>query len=242
MKKLFILIVALISAGCIPDDYDVDMVTVEGGEFLMGSEDEDADDDEKPLHVVEIKTFRIGRYEITQKLWNLVMRNKNPSVFQGDDLPVECVSWYDVQIFINRLNKKTGRYYRLPTEAEWEYAAKGGNRSLNQTFSGGELKSTGWFIDNSDNTTHEVGTLEPNELGIYDMSGNVHEWCSDVYDSLSYSGSHNEPEITGTELRVYRGGSWYSTKRYCRISNRNKNSAKLRNYCLGFRLAEDIIE
>lgn len=240
MKRFIIVFISLLLSGCLSDDYYVDMVDVAGGEFIMGSEDKEADEDEKPLHKLYVDSFRIGRYEVTQKLWNLVMNDKNPSVFKGDDKPVECVSWYDVQIFIERLNNITGHSYRLPTEIEWEYAAKGGNRSFGYKYSGGELKRTSWFVDNADSTTHDVGLLTPNELGIYDMTGNVHEWCNDFYDSLSYSRTDSFQLAKGYDVRVYRGGSWASSRQYCRIANRNKNSAELRHYCLGFRLAEDM--
>lgn len=240
MKKITVILLCALFCGCLSDDYYVDMVYVEGGEFMMGSEDPDADDDELPQHSVSVKSFSIGRYEVTQALWNLVMRGKNPSIFKGDNRPVECVSWYDAQIFIDRLNNKTGHSYRLPTEAEWEYAARGGNVSIGCKFIGGEPTRTSWFVENSDSTTHDVGMLAPNELGIYDMTGNVHEWCDDLYDSLSY---YRKDSLfipsKGYDVRVYRGGSWASSRQYCRIANRNKNSAELRHYCLGFRLAED---
>ena len=241
MKKIIIVFISILLSSCLSDDYYVDMVDVEGGAFVMGSNDEDADDDEKPLCLVTVDSFRIGRYEVTQRLWNLVMHNKNPSVFKGDNRPVECVSWYDVHIFIHRLNEITGHSYRLPTEMEWEYAAKGGQFGHGSKYSGGEIGYVGWFIENSDSTTHDVGLLEPNELGLYDMTGNVHEWCDDFYDSLKYF--HVDSILIparGVDLRVYRGGSWYSNRQYSRITNRNKHSAELRHYCLGFRLAEDI--
>ena len=240
-NRLIILVLASLLGSCLSDDYYVDMVDVEGGTFIMGSGDNDADSDEGPMHPVKVGSFRIGRYEVTQKLWNLVMNDKNPSVFKGDDYPVECVSWYDVQIFIKRLNRITGHAYRLPTEAEWEYAASGGIYGIGCKYSGGEIEQAAWFAENSDSTTHDVGLLAPNELGIHDMSGNVHEWCYDTYDSLSYTNTYRPTYKSGEEeVKVYRGGSWASGRRYCRISNRNKNSAELRHQCLGFRLAEDM--
>ncbi len=238
-NQLIIFVLSSILSSCVSENYYVDMVDVEGGTFIMGCESEDADKDERPLHTVMLNDFRIGQYEVTQKLWNLVMFKKNPSIFKDDNRPVECVSWYDVQIFLKRLNKKTGHAYRLPTEAEWEYAAKGGIFSQDHKYSGGELELVGWFGENSDSTTHTVGLLKPNELGIYDMSGNVHEWCNDSYDSLSYKNIHSPNQ---NDLRVYRGGSWASGRKYCRIANRNKHSAELRHYCLGFRLAEDMTD
>lgn len=159
------------------------MVYIEGGSFQMGSEDVEADDDEVPVHEVQIKNFYIGKYEITQAQWKNIM-GKNPSYFRGDDFPVECVSWEDVQRFIKRLNAKTGKHYRLPTEAEWEYAAKGGNLSKNYKYSGSDtLQEIAWYIENSDSLSHICGNKQPNELGIHDMCGNVHEWCSNRYDS-----------------------------------------------------------
>lgn len=238
-KQVIALIAVILLCGCLSDDYYVDMVDVEGGTFTMGSDDEDADDDEQPVHSVNINSFRIARYETTQKLWCLVMNDKNPSYFKGKSRPVECVSWYDVQIFIERLNRITGHRYRLPTEAEWEYAALGGIYNTGCKYSGGEIEHVAWFNDNSDNMTHDVGLLQPNELGIYDMNGNVHEWCDDLYDSLSYSDIHRNGPMND-DVRVYRGGSWSSNKKYCRIANRNKYSSDLRHYCLGFRLAEDM--
>lgn len=237
MNKIVLFVAIVFFFGCLPDAYDVEMVMVDGGSFIMGKEEET---DEKPSHVVEVNGFYIGRYEVTQELWKLVMRG-NPSWHKGDNLPVECVSWYDIQRFIARLNKKTGHSYRLPTEAEWEYAAKGGKKSRNYLFSGGDCESVAWFVENSGGETHEVGLLEPNELGLYDMCGNVHEWCFDTYNSFSCAGSVAEKQNgMDSEIKVYRGGSWYSSKRYCRPANRNKTFAGIRNFSIGFRLAEDI--
>jgi len=239
--KIRILFIAavLMLFGCHSYDYDVNMVFVEGGSFVMGDNGGEADADEHPLHRVEIKDFYMGKCEITQKQWMRIMR-KNPSCFEDKNYPVECVSWYDVQLFIKRLNDKTGKRYRLPTEAEWEYAAKGGKygkADAGKRSNG--LTGIAWFIENSDSTTHRVGSLLPNELGIYDMTGNVHEWCYDSYDSLSYSRSVGIDMLPHNEIKVFRGGSWYSRQKYCRISNRNHISAETRNFTLGFRLAAD---
>lgn len=187
------------------------MVYIEGGSFQMGSEDVEADDDEVPVHEVQIKNFYIGKYEITQAQWKNIM-GKNPSYFRGDDFPVECVSWEDVQRFIKRLNAKTGKHYRLPTEAEWEYAAKGGNLSKNYKYSGSDtLQEIAWYIENSDSLSHICGNKQPNELGIHDMCGNVHEWCSNRYDSLSYTGNILKNQSILVEY-VFRGGSWLSKR------------------------------
>lgn len=221
---------------------DIDMVYVEGGIFIMGSIDSEADSDEQPLHQVVLNDFYISKYEITQAEWKSVMKN-SPSYFKGDNLPVECVSYSNVQLFISKLNAKTGKIYRLPTEAEWEYAARGGNKNKGYKYSGSDdIDKIGWFCDNSKEQTHPVGGKVSNELGIYDMSGNVHEWCSDWYDSIYYAKS---PVVNpqGSKLDnvcVFRGGSWCSTKKYCRIANRNHNSSEIKNYSLGFRIVEDI--
>ena len=239
--SIFIISWMLFLQAC-KNDINIDMVFVEGGTFMMGSEDHESDSDEKPLHQVQLSDFYIGKYEVTQAEWTSVMKY-NPSNIKGDKRPVECVSWFQVQIFISKLSTKTGRYYRLPTEAEWEYAARGGSKSKGYKYSGSnELDKVAWFYDNCEHQTHPVGTKAPNELGIYDMSGNVHEWCSGHYDNLYYSKSPliNPQGAETGEFLVFRGGSWYSDEIYCRIANRNYNSAELKNFSLGFRLVENI--
>jgi formylglycine-generating enzyme required for sulfatase activity len=164
------------------------MVKVDGGTFKMGATSEqgsDAEEDEKPAHSVTLSSYWIGQTEVTKALWNAVM-GTNPSLSKGDELPVENVSWKDCQKFIKKLNQLTGETFRLPTEAEWEYAARGGNKSKGYKYSGSnDLGTVAWSSNNSLPKTHPVATKQPNELGIYDMSGNVYEWCNDYYDSYS---------------------------------------------------------
>ena len=221
---------------------DIAMVYVSGGTFTMGATSEqgsDADSDEKPAHSVTLSGYYIGKYEVTQELWKAVM-GSNPSSFKGDNLPVENVSWNDVQEFLRKLNAMTGKRYRLPTEAEWEFAARGGNSSRGYKYSGSNsIGSVAWYYGNSGNRTHAVGTKSPNELGIYDMSGNVYEWCQDWYSS-SYYGSSPRTNPKGPNsgsYRVVRGGCWYYNSRICRVSFRDGYTPVVRNSYLGFRLA-----
>lgn len=221
-----------------------EMVRVEGGTFRMGATTEQgdyADSDETPVHSVTLSCYYIGKTEVTQALWQAVM-GSNPSGFEGAaDLPVERVSWDDCQEFIQKLNRLTGRNFRLPTEAEWEFACRGGNNSRGYKYSGSnDIDNVAWYWDNSGGKTHPVGTKAPNELGIYDMSGNVWEWCSDWYaDYTSYSQTDPTGPQSGS-CRVSRGGSWYSRARDCRSSIRNISSRDLPAYrdgLLGLRLA-----
>ncbi len=213
------------------------MVRVEGGTFQMGSNDSEADSDEKPVHQVTLSSYSIGETEVTQVLWEAVM-GSNPSNFKGSNLPVENVSWDDCQEFITRLNQQTGRRFRLPTEAEWEFAAHGGNKSRGYKYSGSKkIKAIAWYKGNSSSKTHTVKTKQANELGLYDMSGNVWEWCQDWYGDYSSSAQTNPKGPSSGSLRVYRGGSWFDGARNCRSSNRNYNSPSNRSLNLGFRLA-----
>lgn len=211
-----------------------EMVRVEGGSFMMGSSDPESESDEHPVHSEQVSTFYIGRTEVTQDLWLAVM-GSNPSKFRGGNLPVEMVSWSDCQAFCERLRQLTGRQFRLPTEAEWEYAARGGNRSKGYKYSGGnDLYYLAWYTDNSSSTTHPVGSKQPNELGIYDMSGNVWEWTSDLYSS-NY-GSYRNGGSSGS-FRVNRGGSWDDYVGYCRSAYRGYGTPGNGYYGLGLRLA-----
>ena len=213
------------------------MVRVEGGTFQMGSEDSDAYSDEKPIHQVTLGSYAIGETEVTQELWQAIM-GSNPSYFKGSNLPVENVSWEDCQKFIRQLNAKMGRSFRLPTEAEWEFAARGGDKSRGYKYSGSNnIDDVAWYDDNSSRTTHPVKTKQANELGLYDMSGNVWEWCQDWKDSYSSSAQTNPTGPSSGSYRVFRGGSWYNNARSCRSTYRNRNTPSSRYSDLGLRLA-----
>ena len=200
-----------------------EMVYVEGGTFDMGATSEqgsDADDEEYPVHRVTLSDYYIGKYEVTQELWEAVM-GSNPSKFKGAQNPVERVSWNYCQEFVSRLNWLTGMTFRLPTEAEWEYAARGGNKSRHYKYSGsGNIDDVAWYDDNSGDKTHPVGTKTANELGIYDMSGNVFEWCSDGSGGYSAGAQTNPQGPSSGSHRVVRGGDWYNGAWSCRVSNR----------------------
>ena len=214
---------------------EIEMVYVEGGTFTMGATDGKAKDREKPAHRVTLDSFSIGKFLVTQRLWKAVM-GSNPSHFKGNNLPVERVSWKNVQEFLQKLNALTGKNYRLPTEAEWEFAARGGNSSCSYRYSGSNnVDDVAWHWHNSRNSTHGVGAKAPNELGIYDMSGNVAEWCQDWYGSYSSLPQYNPiGPVSGTS-RVIRGGSWnYSN---VGVSDRDSGTPGICRNTLGFRLA-----
>ena len=224
----------------VKDGISIEMVKVEAGTFMMGatSEMKDPYDWEKPVHQVTLTNdYYMGKYEVTQALWEAVMGN-NPSHFKGENLPVETVNWNECQVFISKLNSMTGRKFRLPTEAEWEYAARGGKKSRSYQYSGSSnISDVAWYDGNSGSKTHPVGTKQANELGIYDMSGNVYEWCLDWYGSYSSSSQTNPTGADSGSKRVYRGGSWYDYAWSCRLSNRYFNTPDFRIDDLGLRLA-----
>ena len=216
------------------------MVFVEGGTFTMGATSEqgsDADDREYPTHQVTLSSYYIGETEVTQALWQAVMGN-NPSYFTGDNLPVESISYEDVQEFIAKLNRKTGKTFRLPTEAEWEFAARGGNKSKGYKYSGSNnLNDVAWYHGNSNSKTHMVKTKQANELGLYDMSGNAYEWCSDWYGNYSSSSQTNPSGANSGSRRVLRGGFLSSNAGRCRVSNRYYYYPSDGGCINGFRLA-----
>ena len=215
------------------------MVYVQGGTFTMGATDEqgsDAEDWEKPAHSVTLSSYYIGKTEVTQEMWQAVM-GSNPSYFKGNRKPVEMVTWDNCQTFISKLNSLTGKNFRLPTEAEWEFAARGGIKSKGYKYSGSNsFGDVAWYLNNSGDTTHDVGTKSPNELGLYDMSGNVWEWCNDWYGNYSSSPSNNPTGPSSGSDRVSRGGSFGNSARFYRSSNRGNYTPGLRIGGLGLRL------
>ena len=220
---------------------NIEMVFVQGGTFWMGcSADQSEDiiwDDETPVHLVTLDGFHIAKYQVTQAQWVAVM-GANPSAFKGVNFPIEYVSWNSVQEFIRRLNVLTGKQYRLPTEAEWEYAARGGVESSGYKYSGSNLLTdVAWHGANSSVTTHPVGTKQPNELGIYDMSGNVWEWCNDWYGKYPSSTQINPKGPSSGSYRVSRGGYWLGPAWCCRVADRNCLAPTDRGSDIGFRLA-----
>jgi len=219
--------------------YEPEMVFVEGGTFVLGCTNEQGDDcepNEIPAHEVTLSSFQIGKYEVTQKEWVALM-GTNPSAHKGDTLPVEKVSWNEVQDYIKKLNEKTGKRYRLPTEAEWEYAARGGNESKAFRYSGSHtVEEVAWFFANSNEITHPVGLKEANELDIFDMSGNVWEWCSDWYDNYSEQAQNNPSGPYSGESRVVRGGGYNFGANMCRVSFRGVQSPDFKSTYIGFRL------
>jgi formylglycine-generating enzyme required for sulfatase activity len=224
-----------------------DMIMVHDGSFTMGCVDARSNENgidnsnERPNSIVTISSFYMGKYQVTQALWKAVMNNRNPSSIIGDELPVHNVSWNEVQNFIKRLNDLTGLKFRLPTEAEWEYAARGGTRSFGYRFSGSNnLNEVAWFSNNTmdkEVRMQPVGTKNANELGIYDMSGNVWEWVSDWFGEYTRESKLNPTGPEEGTLRVNRGGSWSSMEHMCRITARGSTAPTLRYDNLGFRLA-----
>ena len=230
------------------------MVDVEGGTFQMGSDDSDAISDQQPIHQVTLSSFSIGQTEVTQALWYAVMGQKPTSdgeqwsitYGRGNAYPAYYVSWEDCQEFIAKLNELTGQKFRLPTEAEWEYAARGGNKSKGYKYSGSNtLGDVAWYWDNIPSQTEgdtgygaqPIATKQANELGIYDMTGNVWEWCSDWYGSYTSEAQTNPTGLTSGSRRIFRGGSWNRIAKLCLVSYRGYWYDKYRNMAIGFRLA-----
>ncbi|MCB0534872.1 MAG: formylglycine-generating enzyme family protein [Saprospiraceae bacterium] len=234
-----------------PARFDYEMVSVQGGSFTMGClEDRDGDcgELEKPPHTVTISSFQIGKYEVTQVQWRVVMGSDPPKLYNKgcDQCPVEGVSWYEVQDFLKKLNIQTGKHYRLPTEAEWEYAARGGTKSKGYRYAGSNnIEEVAWHDGNSQTvntyglkkTTHPVGQKKPNEVGMFDMSGNVLEWCSDGYERYSSDKQHDPMGPASDFYRIVRGGSWGTVPKVCRVAYRNYYQPADRMTTFGLRLA-----
>ena len=228
----------------LPGGVELKLVRIKAGSFMMGSND--GDSDEKPVHKVTLtKDFWLGETEVTQAQYKAVM-GMNPSGFKkGGDYPVESVSWDDAMEFCRKLTEleraagrlPSGYEYTLPTEAQWEYAAHGGNKSRGYQYSGSDIMDeVGWYWENSNKSTHSVKEKNPNELGLYDMSGNVKEWCSDWYGSYR-AGAVTDPLCHIGSWRVFRGGSWDNQAAYCRSAYRLSYDPSFRNFNLGFRVA-----
>ncbi|MEM6634033.1 MAG: formylglycine-generating enzyme family protein [Bacteroidota bacterium] len=225
----------------LPESPSFEMILVEGGTFQMGGDDKEARDNEKPIHQVQVRSFYMGKFPVTQSLYESIM-GTNPSEFKGPNNPVERVSWEDTQEFISQLNQKTGKNHRLPSEAEWEFAARGGIYSEGYLYAGSDrLKDVGWYKGNNEpRGTKPVGRLLENELGIHDLSGNVYEWCEDDFHN-SYQGAPTDGSAWMDQpkwgrSRVLRGGGWDVNARYCRVSSRARNSPGYRVNGVGFRL------
>ena len=220
------------------DSIRFNMVRLDGGVFNMGNKS--GNNDETPSHKVNVNPYHISKYEVTQRQWQAIMGN-NPSINKNCmDCPVENISWEEANEFIRTLNFLTDGHYRLPTEAEWEFAAGGGNLSFHFLFSGNKkLEKVGWFYENAGKRTHTVGTKASNESGLADMSGNVAEWCADWYDASYYRVSvFANPQGPGSgRQRVIRGGSWDDYDQLCRIFSRNKKEPDYKNKTIGFRIA-----
>lgn len=268
MKKILcLLLCAAVFAGFAADDtgkkssgnltvtlkgVSFDMVYVKGGTFMMGATDEqgmDAYDWEKPIHKVTLSDYYIGKYEVTQELWEKVMGTtvvqqrdkvnpKFPLHGTGPDYPMYYVSWDEAQKFCAKLSKLTGKKYALPTEAQWEYAARGGVQSKNYKYSGSDGAGivACYGDDDNEGTAYPVGTKQPNELGLYDMSGNLWEWCSDKYGLYGGLPQTNPTGAASGSDRVLRGGSWGSNARICRVSFRGYSRPDRRYYYHGFRV------
>ncbi len=212
------------------------MVRVRGGSFIMGATEEqgeEAGDDERPAHEVQVGDFYIAETEVTQELWEAVM-GYNPSHFKGPQLPVESIRYRDIDLFLMKMEFYTGQHFRLPAEAEWEFAARGGLKSHHTKYSGSnDFEEVAWYCNNSGNRSHEVATKAPNELGIYDMSGNVEEWCGDIWKPYAQGAdSEDNPNV-----RVRRGGGFLDFATHLRVSDRRGATHAIFTNDIGLRLA-----
>jgi Uncharacterized conserved protein len=249
-KRIKIIALGLLLTLCMANMYgqgntkrhpaEPEIVFVEGGTFMMGCSSEqgkDCKDDERPQHEVTLSSFNISKYLVTQRQWKLLLGEEPSGKKKCDNLPVEDVSWNDTQKFITALNAATGKNYRLPTEAEWEYAARGGTKSKGYKYSGSNnLVDVAWF-DKGGYSLEPVGTKQPNELGIYDMSGNVWEWCNDWAEEYTASPQRDPKGPSSGDFRVMRGGGWLNEARQCSVTCRSWSSPDSRfGKVQGFRL------
>ena len=218
------------------------MQIVQGGTFTMGATSEqgthDPGSNEYPTHQVTLSDYLIGETEVTQELWISVMDGDDPATNIGLNKPVGTVSWNDCNTFITRLNQLTGEHFRMPTEAEWEYAARGGRLNSGYKYSGSDnVDEVAWYCENTDNTSQPVKQKQPNQLGIYDMSGNVHEWCSDIYELYPETAQTNPRGAENGPEHIIRGGAYLNTTNYCRVSYRFYYCPSQKSSYVGLRLA-----
>lgn len=217
------------------------LVKVKGGTFTMGATEEQGEDAyaaEEPAHNVTLADFMIGETEVTQQLWEAIM-GENPSPYQGENFPVQCVRYVDCETFFFKLNFLTNRHFRLPTEAEWEFAARGGTKALPTKYAGGDnYDEVAWYCNNSGNQPHQVKGKAPNELGLYDMSGNVDEWVVDAWSDYTETPKNNPKIINNSGEKVRRGGGCLDFQRHLRVSDRRGCSERMWNFDIGLRLAE----
>ncbi len=245
-QTLILCIVAAIMTGANAQDTAfMPMIFVEGGSFIMGSDNDESHGDEQPLHNVKLSSFYIGKYEVTVAQYRRyctethITMPEPPEKGWNDNDPITNIDWNDTNKFALWMSERTGRAYRLPTEAQWEYAARGGQCTQGRTYAGSDsLDLVSWFNKNSDEQVHPIGQKCPNELGIYDMSGNVWEWARDWYSINYYSqSSDTEPENqTRSKYRVRRGGSWDCGPQFCRSVDRHITDPEFRDFRCGFRL------
>lgn len=242
-KQTITLLLILLGFTCTFAQTYPEMITVEGGTFIMGDTEMEGDADEQPTHQVTLKTFKIAKTETTVAQWRAYCNATGrampeaPSWGWIDSHPIVNVNHSDAMAYCDWLAEKMDADYRLPTEAEWEYAARGGKQSAGYKYSAGRsLDNAGWYEANSNKQTHPVATKKPNELGIYDMSGNVWEWCKDWYGDYSSTSQTNPKGVTSGASRVSRGGSWIDSATDCRVARRNRDRPDRRPSNIGFRV------
>ena len=214
----------------------LEMIYVKGGTFIMGNTSEKGGcSDERPITEIYLDSYYIGAFEVTQKQWNIIMRGENIAD-ENDNLPITYVSWNEATLFCDKLSQLTGKNYKLPTEEQWEYAARGGIKNSNRKYSGSdEIDKVSWYSSNSNKEIHPVGLKHPNELGIYDMSGNVYEWCLDTYMSYTYKNDSVKHHGVGNN-KVLRGGCWSDYASSCRVTHRFYDVSSSKSSKIGFRV------